>query len=159
MTKEIPFRDVVVVNGERIVLELSLDLKKLPLSEQRKCFGGSDKVGYFYLFGHKEKFTDTVMECVMSPLGDSVTSLYKAHPIFESPGELIRARSILMHAIAEKVGLSEEAIGIDDAARGRTLGLDELSTGQLIDILAERVGTIHMNTDSHGQELPKELLS
>jgi hypothetical protein len=147
------YRDVVVVNGEQKTLDLSLDLKKKSTEEQRNFFAGTPMTGWFYLYGREGD--DTLMECVMSPQGDSITSLYKRHPIFASAGELIRARTTLMAALSDKVGLSIEGIGIEDMARGRTLGLAELSTGQLIDLLAERSGvSLAAKTDSYGQEMP-----
>ena len=55
-----------------------------------------------------------------------------------------RARPIackLIAAVAERVGLSVESAGVNDEGRGRMLGLAELSTGQLVDLLAERMGS------------------
>lgn len=149
------YRDVVVVNGERLTLEMNLDFGKKRKEEQRQYFGGDRTVGWFYLYNSAKLHPDTVMECVMSEAGDSITSLYKRHPIFASQGSLMTARNALMFALSEKIGLSIEAIGIEDEARGRTLGLSELSTGQLIDMLAERSGVvIAAKTDSYGNDLP-----
>lgn len=142
------YSDVVVVNGAKIALEIALTLKQLPMHVQRSSFAGSAETGHFYM--HRlDKFPDTVFECVASPEGDAITSLYKNHRIFGSAGELMRARRHLIDAIAAKVGLSVESIGVDDPGRGRALGLNELSTGQLIDTLAERMGQSILVTDSH----------
>jgi hypothetical protein len=145
------YKDVVVVNADRIALELSLKFKEASKMAQHQAFGGTVDAGWFYLYRRDDMHTDTVLECVVSPdSGDMITSLYKNHSIFGDKGELIRARRVLIKAIAEKVGLSAEAIGIEDTARGRALGLTELSTGQLIDLLAERLGHTVVTTDTHG---------
>ncbi len=142
-------RDVVVINHDRTALEISFDLKEKPKNEQRAAFAGSRETGYFYM--HRiDKFPDTVYECVVSPDGgDAIASVYKNNRIFQNPGELIRARETLIKAIAQKVGLTPESVGVEDEGRGRVLGLSELSTGQLIDMLAERMGRSIITTASH----------
>lgn len=143
------YADVVAVNADRIALELSLLLKNEPPEVQRKTFGGSREAGWFYLY-HNAKHPDSMFECVMSQEGgDSITALYKTNRIFGSVGELISARETLIRAIAEKVGLSREAVGIEDPGRGRTVGLVDLSTGQLIDMLAEKVGSSIVVANNH----------
>lgn len=150
MSQEIldQYRDIVVVNATHIALEISLDLKARALHEQRESFAGNFATGFFYLHSI-DKFPDTVFECIVSPNGDAITSVYKQHRVFSEPAELMRARDRLCHAIAEKVGMSIEGVGVDDEARGRTLGLNDLSTGQLVDMLAERMGQSIMVTNSH----------
>lgn len=144
-----PYADVVVVNSNRVALELSLNLKKEPHQAQRNTFGGSEKAGYFYLYRHGSH-PDSVYECITSAEhGDAIAGVYKNHRIFASRGELIHAREQLIRAIAGKIGISAESIGIDDPGRGRTLGLVELSTGQLIDVLADRMGKSIVVTASH----------
>ena len=81
------------------------------------------------------------METVVSPKGDAITSVYMNHSIFASLGDLQRARTDLIAAVADRVGLSVESAGVNDEGRGRMLGLAELSTGQLVDLLAERMGS------------------
>lgn len=151
MSQEIldQYKDVVVVNANHIALEISLNLKSKNMQEQREAFAGNYATGFFYL-NRIDKFPDTVFECVVSPSGDAITSLYKSHRIFSEPAELMRARERVAKAIAESVGLSAEGVGIEDDARGRTLGLNELSTGQLIDMLAQRtIGKSIIVTNSH----------
>lgn len=142
------YRDVVVVNADHIALALSLELKKQPLSVQRDAFGGSNLGGYLYMY-RSDQHPDKVLESVVSAFGDSITSLYMNNRIFGSVGELITARETLIKAIAEKVGLSPAAVGIEDSSRGRSLNLCELSTGQLIDTLAERMGSSIVVTNNH----------
>lgn len=142
------YRDVVVANANHIVLEISLDLKNRPLAEQREAFAGEVQSGFFYL--HRiPKYDEAVFECVVSGTGDAISSAYINHPIFNTVGDLLKARRELVFAIAEKVGLSVEAVGVDDPGRGRQLGLNELSTGQLIDMLADRVGHSIIVTNNH----------
>lgn len=142
------YSDVVVVNAPKIALEIALALKAQSLAVQRATFAGDAESGPFYLY-RIDKFPDTVFECMASTDGDAISSLYKNHRIFNSGGELMRARKFLIRAIAEKVGLSAESIGIDDPGRGRALSLRELATGQLIDVLAERMGHSIMVSNSH----------
>lgn len=144
------FRDVVVDNNSRTVLELSLALRKLEERAQREHFGGTYREGFVYLYRNDALNPNVVMESVVAVQGDAITSLYRNHPIFTNLNSLIDGRRELMQAVAAKIGLSIESIGIDDSTRGRTLGLSELSTGQLIDILAERIGTTVMVSGSHG---------
>lgn len=143
-------KSVVVLNAQAVALELSLLFKNEPIAKQRSCFAGSADAGYFYLYAN-DKHPDTLFECVMSHEGgDAITSTYKGHPIFNSPGELVSARESAINAIAERAGLSVPAVGIEDPARGRSIGLVELSTGQLIDLLAEQFGgKVIMVTESH----------
>lgn len=146
-------RDLVVLDNNKALLELSLDLRELPKDEQRHRFGGSRETGWFYLHDNPEKRRDMVFECVVSPTGETVSSLYKGHPIFNSVGELLRVREQLCQAIGEKIGLDYRNVGIFDAARGRDIGLDELATGQLIDILIERTRGVYTGkaeNDSYG---------
>lgn len=142
-------RDVVVVNHENMALDLSMRFAKLPKNKQREHFAGSRLGGYFYLFLDPEVSADTFLECVVSTKGDAITSLYKANRIFNSTGQLLAKREELIRAIAAKVGLSPEGVGVDDPGRGRTLGLEELSTGQLIDLLAEKMGATIITSDTH----------
>lgn len=155
MSKEIlgRFTDLVVSNSSRQVLELSQKLRNLPLAEQRAHFGGEHHSGFFYLF-RSDKHPGVVMETVVSAAGgDGVTSLYLDHRENATIGAVIAARQALINALSQRVGLSADAIGIDDATRGRTLGVTELSTGQLIDLLAERVGKTVLTTGSHGGDV------
>jgi hypothetical protein len=143
------FSDVIVINGSKTALEIALRLKESPINVQRAAFGGDWEAGFIYL--HRiDKFPDTVYECIASSEeGDSITSIYKNHSIFGSLGDLMKARTELINAIVEKVGMSVTSIGIDDESRGRALDLRELSTGQLIDTLAERMGQSVLVTNSY----------
>jgi len=143
------YRDLVAVNSERIALELSLNLRKESIEAQRAAFGGSRELGFFYLYRH-DAHNDKVLESVLAMTGDAITSVYVNHRANASIGSLMAARSELMRAISEKIGLSIEAIGIEDPGRGRQVALSELATGQLIDILAERMGTSVAVTGSFG---------
>lgn len=149
-------REIVVVNNDRLLLELSVKFQKLPESEQRKAFAGERRYGYFYLVRNDDVASDTVLECVPSlEGGDAITGLYKNHSALATVGEAMKTRKLLIDALAQKVGLSHEAIGVDDKyGRGRTLGVEELSIGQLIDLLSERMGTSVMKTDNHAIEAP-----
>lgn len=144
-----PYSDVVVVNAPKVALELSLKLKSVTMDEQRKSFAGSALAGWFYLFRDGCQ-PNNVYECVVSTShDDAIASVYKNHPIFTTPGQLMTARECLVRMLADKVGLSVENVGIDDPGRGRSLALPELSTGQLIDLLAERMGSSIIVTDNH----------
>jgi hypothetical protein len=146
------YRGIVAVNSERIALELSQHLRKLTQEQQRAIFGGHHHYGFFWLFRH-DSHPDKVMECVVSTAGDAITSVYVNHNANENIGTLLAARAELINAISDKIGLSVEAIGIDDPGRGRTVGLNELCTGQLIDILTERMGASVAVTSSIGGDL------
>lgn len=147
------FRDVVVVNSDRIVLELSHEFRKRPVDQQRKHFGGHYEIGFTWLIRSDAQHTDKVMETVVSAQGDAITSLYVNHRIFATLGTLMQAREVLINAIAERIGLSAGAVGVEDAGRGRRLGLTELSTGQLIDILAERTGSSIVVPNNRGGDV------
>lgn len=149
-------RDMVVVNSQRASLELSQSLRRMPVEHQRQHFGGDYKTGFFWLYRDDELHPDKVLECVVSPMEDAITSVYLNHRINQNMGEVMRHREMLIRAISQKVGLSVEAIGVEDPARGRSMRLAELSTGQLIDLLAESEGasvTSVAATNSHGGDL------
>lgn len=143
------FRNIVVVNAQRTALEISQHLRRLPLNEQRQHFGGDYGSGYLYLYRH-DSHPDKVMETVVSPQGEAITSIYINSPELATIGEVIKMRQALIRAIAERVGLSAGLIGVEDEGRGRQLGLAELSTGQLIDVLGDRMGSSVMVSSSIG---------
>lgn len=147
------FRDLVVNNNTKLVLALSLALRKLSENEQRAALGGEFKTGFMYLYRNEQIAPGMVMETIVSPLGDGITSLYVNHQALFNHATLVEARRELVAAISAKIGLSVESIGVDDPGRGRVMGLAELSTGQLIDILAERMGTTIITTGTHGGDL------
>ena len=150
------FRSVVVDNDPKKPLALAMKFRKLPEGSQRDHFGGTRLGGHFYLFADEEVVAGRVYECVASlQYGDAIASCYVHHPIFNSVGSLIAAREELVKAIAEQVGLSPGSVGIDDPGRGRTLGLHEVGTGQLIDLLAERMGASVAVTGTHTFDAPK----
>lgn len=147
------YRDLVAVNSERIAQELSAQLRKKTLPEQRQHFANVASSGFFFLYRDPVVHPDKVLECVVSPAGDAITSVYIGnHAMVSDMGTLIGAREALQRAISEKIGLSIEAIGVDDPGRGRALGLKELSTAQLIDLLAEQMGASVMTTSSVGMD-------
>lgn len=145
------YRTVVVANSDRIVHELSHEFRKRPEPVQRTHFGGSYKTGFTWLIRSESQHIDKAVETVVSPMGDAITSLYIGnHPAFASLGTLMAAREELIAAVADRVGLSVDAVGVEDAGRGRRLGLSELSTGQLIDLLAQRMGSSIVVPNSRG---------
>lgn len=143
-------RDLVVVNSNHHALKLSLLLRDGPVGALSDARGGDQYSGYFLMYRHAD-VPGMVMETVFSPTHkDGVTSLYQEHRIFESRAELQRKRTSIIAALASEYGLSAEAVGIDDPARGRSMSLAELSTGQLIDLLQDRArgGIVTMKTDN-----------
>lgn len=144
------YRSVVVDNDPKKPLALAMQLRKLPEGAQRDHFAGNLKAGCVYLFADEATVPGRVYECVASlQHGDAIASCYVHHPIFNSVGSLLAAREELINAIATQVGLSPESVGIDDPGRGRTLGLTEVGTGQLIDLLGERMGFSVAVTGTH----------
>lgn len=143
-------RDVVAVNSTQIALGLSQLLRAKTLEEQRQYFGGSHAYGFTWLFRDDAKYPGKVMETVTSPHGDAITSIYLNHNCLATIGELARSRELLIKAVADQAGLSPDAVGVDDAGRGRPLGLAELATAQLIDLLAGRIGHSVITTGSVG---------
>lgn len=134
------YSDIVVINADNLALRMGLKIQDLGITKQKESFGGNKDSGYLYLFD-SEEFPDAIYECIVSTVGgDAVTSLYKPNRIFGSVGELIRARIRLIEAIAASVGIDRHNVSVDDEGRGRALFLEELSTGQLVDMLAGRMG-------------------
>lgn len=153
------YRHLVVVNSQRIALQLSQLLQKVPREQASKMMVRNRTAGCFWLF-RDPNVLGTALECVVSPAGgDSVTSLYKDCSEIATPGALLDMRTHLIEALATRVGLSVEAVGIQDQTRGRLVGLNELATGQLLDLLAEQLGsglTLASNSvvsNSHGVDL------
>lgn len=134
------YRDLVVVNGDRIAHEMSYAFRQLSEEQQAQLHVNSATAGNFWLFrpAPDHKHAGMVLEVVYSiEAGDCIQAIYRDNRINASAGELIRARENLIRAIAERRGLSIERCGVDDAGRGRMIGLEEMTTGQLIDMLAE----------------------
>lgn len=144
------YGDVVVVNSERLATKLSIGLRDVAENVRRDCFAGDNQVGWFYLYRDDDVSADKVLEVVMSKAGDRVVSVYVNHPIFQSRSELMHARRALIKAISKERGLSVESIGVEDPTRGRLLGLDELATGQLIDLLHEQAAAGALVTTADG---------
>lgn len=134
------YRDLVVVNSDKIAAEISITLEKLVKSDQKHRLNGCF-ASEFIKVARVEIHPEKVLETIVSPRGDAITSVYLNHSIFASLGDLARARAELIAAIADRVGLSVESAGVNDEGRGRMLGLGELATGQLVDLLAERMGS------------------
>lgn len=143
------YRDLVVDNIDRHMLTLSQDLRTQSHTRQAAAFAQHQDAGGFYLYANSEKLPGVVFECVRGFANDSISSCYKEHRIFASSGNLIAARAELIQALAYKIGMPAESIGIDDEARGRALGLHELATGQLVDLLSEKSGRVLVQTDTH----------
>jgi hypothetical protein len=143
------FRDVVVDNSDRRMMILTQDLRAQSAARQSAAFAQHADAGGFYLYANPEKLPGVVFECVRGFQGDSISSCYRDHRIFASAGTLIAARAKIIGALAQKIGMPAESIGIDDEARGRALGLHELATGQLLDLLAEKSGRVLIETDTH----------
>ena len=143
-------RDLIVVNSNHHALKLSLLMRDGPKEAIHAAYAGSARGGYFYLY-RNDAVPGMVMETVVSPIyKDGITSIYQEHRIFESKAILMRKREDLITELANQIGLSPEAIGIEDEARGRSMSLQDLSTGQLIDMVLDRSrgGIVTMKTDN-----------
>lgn len=144
-------RDLVVVNSDHHALKLSILLRDGPMADVNNARGGDAYSGYFVLYRHPD-VPGMVLETVISPKHkDGITSVYQEHRMFESRAELMRKRTSLIAELAKEYGLPPESIGIDDVARGRSMGLTELSTGQLIDLLQDRAhgGIVRVKSNNH----------
>ena len=144
-------RDLVVVNSNHHALKLSLLLRDGPPEDVKRARASSKEGGHLVLY-RNPAVPEMVLETVMSPeYKDGITSVYREHRIFESGAELLRVRAGLIRELAGQIGLSPEAVGIDDPGRGRSMSLTELSTGQLIDLILDRSrgGIVTMKTDNY----------
>lgn len=144
-------RNLVVLNNDHALLELSLDLRERDKAFQRSCFGGSHETGWFYLHGNEAKRRGMVFECVAIPGGETVSTLYMAHPIFNSVADLQRTREELCKLLGEKMGMDYRNMGIFDPSRGREVGVEEMATAQLIDLVLDQLrvaGVGKAETDS-----------
>lgn len=143
-------RNLIVVEDDQLLLALTLDLQKRDRSAQMMALAVSNEWGSVYVYANDNLLPNLVLECVMSrEHGDSISTLYRGHPIFNTKADLIRTRLELIRELAAKVGLSVESAGVEDPVRGRYLGLGELGTAQLIDLLMERSGLILAGTDNY----------
>lgn len=132
------YRRIAVIDDDAKLNKLSKLLQGQDKANQRAFFGGDDRTGWFYLYAHPT-VPGVIMEAVQSRHGDSVISLYAPDAVFNSVGELMKARAEVIEALSASLGLSVQAIGVEDPARGRALGVEEIAFGQLIDLLGERV--------------------
>lgn len=135
------YRHIVVSNSDRKAHELDYFFRQLSENDQARHFFARRGVGSIWLYRDR-RHPEYVLEIVYSQEhGDCISSLYKDCAENGSSGALLETREHLIKALSEKVGLSPEAMGIDDEARGRALAPHELGTGQLIDLLAEQFGS------------------
>lgn len=135
------YRHMVVVNGERLTHELSFAMRQLSEEAQSRLMARSNKAGAMWLFRDPAK-PGYLLEVVYSlEHGDYVSSVYRDDAVNSSAGDVLRMRENLIDALAERHGLSAELMTVTDEGRGREIGLNEMGTGQLIDLLSEQLGS------------------
>lgn len=104
---------------------------------RRQAFAQSKRGGGVFVYETKNpklpEARGLVLEIVPSPTGDFFACLFEPHPIFNTPGDTIKARVELIETIERLHHSTPGMLAISDPARGRRLHLYELGTMQLID--------------------------
>ena len=83
-----------------------------------------------------DRYPDYVLELVMGAEESSVSTLFMRHPTFTARKSLAGARKELITEIGVATMSLPSRVAIRDEGRGRDVALAEMSTAQLVDILA-----------------------
>jgi hypothetical protein len=135
MTKAVyeKYKNIMPVTDDRIVMTIQCQITQLSFKKAQEYRVKDPIGGSLYLFTDSD-FPDKVLEIVPGTNAeDSVSTLYQAHPIFNSRTELMRARREMIEAIAAANLALPSVIGVPDAGRERDVLLAEHGTAQLID--------------------------
>ena len=121
------------VKDDEAVMVFHKQITALPV-ERTKDYRVYDRLGgNCYIFSDSD-YPDYVMEVVIGRSAeDSITSLYRANPIFNDRMAYINARKEMIMAIAAGFLAIPNSIAIPDAGRERDVMLSEHGTAQLVD--------------------------
>jgi hypothetical protein len=131
-----------IPNFDDVCYTLLGDFEKKTPEQKRKCFASSAKGGgaYIHTSDLLPEAKGLILEIIPGLNKDFITCLFRPHAIFNSPGELIRAREDLIQMLESLSGSAPGRLCINDTVRGRKLFLQELGTQQLIDIARRKLG-------------------
>lgn len=128
----------LVANSDYVAQAMLAEFEPKSNTDKRKCFAQSKVAGGVFVVTSdtEERFKGNILE-VVAGIGDNdfMLTLHEPHPIFNTPGELVKAREELIEAIERMYGAAPGRVMVPDAARKRQLKLQELGTQQLLDQL------------------------
>ncbi|MPS48499.1 hypothetical protein [Methylobacillus sp.] len=135
------------IQDEGVLNSMLGKLTKMSKIDQQQFWSQDNVAGNVCLYTNSEH-PGVILEYVWSNQAkDSITTLYHPHSIFNTRGDLIKARTDLIMEIGSGLQMLPSMVQINDEGRGRLTYLAEMGTMQLIDTLAEveaqRVNIIH----------------
>jgi hypothetical protein len=114
------------------------DLTNLPDDQRRKCFAQSKRAGGLFVYEHP-KYPRQILEVIAGVRGDdSMCCLYEPHPMFNSPGEAVKAREELIALLESMHSAIPNTLLFDDEGRGRKVEIREMVTMQIVDSIAQK---------------------
>lgn len=113
-------------------------VQKLSQDSKRLLFAQSTVGGGVFIYESKQ-FPNQILEIVAGVRADDLMScLYEPHPMFNTPGEAIKAREELIQLLERMHMAIPGTLVIDDQGRGRKVELRELVTMQIVDMIAQK---------------------
>jgi hypothetical protein len=113
-------------------------LGNLPESRKKDLFAQSPRGGGVYVYESPD-YPGKVLEVVAGVrTDDQMACLYEGHPIFNTPGELVKAREELIQVFEHLHRAIPGTLFLPDPGRGRHCELREVATMQLCDVIAKR---------------------
>lgn len=123
------------INDEVITDAMLERFTNLPAGRHQDMWIRDQVVGDVGIYADT-RYPNKIIEVVMGADESSVTTLFEASPIFFSRKELAEARKDIITEIGVATMSLPSLIAVKDEGRGRDVILREMSTAQLIDILA-----------------------
>lgn len=127
---------LTTLNDEVVTDELLKQFIELPEPVHHDIWIRDAYVGNVGVYMN-DRHPDKLIEVVMGADESSVTTLFARNPIFYSRTELADARKDIINEIGAVTQTLPSVIGVHDVGRGRDVMLREMSTAQLLDILAQ----------------------
>lgn len=135
------------VSNAQQAQDIMQNMMAVPQNQQKGMFVTDNVAGAFLVWEDPQN-PGVVYECVMGLLtGDSISTLYEPHPMFNTRQAHLEARQALIEEIKVRLNVGDDAMpAIRDKERKRAVMLPEMATMQLIDMLNnmdKRISTLH----------------
>lgn len=132
------YKDVHAIMGEKanvMVSEVVQSFEEKPKADMLARYAASGKGGMVYILTNGQKAPGKIVEHVMGLDQTTISCLYEPHPIFSSPGDLLRAREDLIEQLERANNAAPGKLQMMDEGRGRPVFLQEMCFAQLKDLV------------------------
>lgn len=131
------YASIKTVTNDKLVEEITEELRKLPETEMKEYFAGTERTGAVFLYESK-KSPGNVVEVVQGlNANDRISTLFVGHPLMGTKQTWLDARAEMMRAAESVFGAPEGCLALMDHARGRHVMLQEMSTAQIYDLVVD----------------------